>query len=323
MTLTQAATLTKRGLIIFIVFLVVGISSLIGYQIWHQRQLAKLPPPQPKAEMKFGPLPKLDFPTSNVSSSNFSYSIDTTTGGLPKVPPIIKVYFIPKTGVTLLAPARYQKMANGLGFNSEPKVLSSTDYQFTNGKDGLLQIDLATGNFRLETLATPSAKLDSQTDKNVLIQKFKSYLADHNLLPDELKNGRSNINLDDATTSLWPSNIDDLPIVNANFADGLVQTTITIGDNNQITFNKINYIFWPIDKTSSSTYFLKSADQALADLKSGLGFISLEPQKPQVSISSVYLAYFEQNTYTPYLQPVFVFEGPGFAALVPAIKIGN
>ncbi len=328
LTLTQAASLTKKGVIAFIVLTVLGVGGSIGYQVWHRYYLSTLPPVVEKPEMKFGELPKPAFPDSNVSSSNYSYSLDTATGGLPQTPKLLKVYFLPKSGVTLLAPDKSAKLAESLGFSSNPEVVSQTQFKFADDNDGELNVDLTTGNFNFQKqIASGSATLNTLPDQTQIVGSFKNYLSARGLLPDELKTGKSSVTFDNknptdsdtAEVTLWPTNVDDMPIVTAAFNRGLVRGTITKVDDENNKFIHISYIYWPVDKSTSSTYPLKTPEQAFADLRAGNGFVSIEPINPKVSISSVYLAYYEQEDYSPYLLPVFVFEGPDFAALVPAI----
>lgn len=329
MTLTQVAALTRKSVIALIILTVLGVGGSIGYQIWHQYYLSTLPPVEEKPEMKFGNLPKPVFPNSEISSSNFSYSLDTTTGGLPQTPKLLKVYFLPKSGVSLLAPEKSKKLAEILGFFSNPQTISPTEYKFSDENGESLLIDLTTGNFSFERqIATDSAVSTVLPDQSQIVAMFKDYLVTKELLTEELKNGRSNVKFSGnspsdsemAEASLWPADIDEMPIVTASFKKGLVRGTITKIEDERNRFSQINYVFWPVDKTTSSTYPLKNPEQAFADLRSGKGFISIEPAKPKVSISSVYLAYYQSEEYSPYLQPVFVFEGPGFTALVPAIQ---
>ena len=46
----------------------------------------------------------------------------------------------------------------------------------------------------------------------------------------------------------------------------------------------------------------------------------MEPRTSSASITKVYLAYYLSEEYSNYLLPVFVFEGPQFAGMVPAVK---
>lgn len=286
--------------------------------------------------MKFGTLPALIFPPSNVSSSNFSYSIDTTTGKFDPAPKLLKVYFIPQLGVSLLAPDRSKKMAESLGFPQGPIALAATEYQFSDTDQGKLTINLPTGNFSFQRSATssaalksasPSAQLNLMADQPTLINEFKDYLFAKSLLPDELKSGRSRVEYDGpsqaqsntAIISLWPTDIDAISIVAPSINTGLVRGVRIKTDDDNSKFSSVDYTFWPIDKSTFSTYPLKTVDQAFSELQSGKGYIGLEPTSAKVSITSEKLAYYEAKDYSPYLQPVFVFEGPHFAAYIPAI----
>lgn len=328
MTLTQAAILTRRGIIIFFLTIFLGISAKIGYTVWQNYYLSTLPPVEEKAAELFGPLPPLKFPPIDISSTNYSYSIDTTTGGLTSAPKLVKVYFIPLSKISLLTAERAKELAEKLGFLSEPTVLSTTEYKFTN-EEGSLNIDLTSGNFSLQKTAAPSAqKASPLPEQDILVTLFKNYLLSKNLLPEELQNGRSMViynkkNQTDsnaADISLWPTDINNFPLVTANFKESTIKATVvkTGEESNQLL--SIDYYFWPIDQTTSSTYEIKTAEEAFDDLQKGLGYIALQSPNSHISITSSYLAYYQSKEYSPYLQPVFVFEGPQFAAVVPAVK---
>lgn len=334
MTLTQAASITRKGVILTIAMGILGTSGLVGLDMYQKYQIAHTPPVIEKPEMKFGALPQIIFPPATVSSSNFSYTLDTTTGGLPQTPKMTKVYFIPKAGVSFLAPQKAQKLAQSFGFDGTSVSTSSAQYKFSDGAGGELSIDTDTGNFHFQksaqiktkTSQLPEIPVQPLPNQTNLLAIFKSFLSLNNLFPNDLSDTRNTVIYDnnspsDAMTaqiSLWPNDIDKLPVVTNTFKDGLIKATYTrTSDAPKII--ALDYVFWPIDQTTSSTYPLKTAEEAFSELQSGQGFIAVEPSKPQVSISSIYLAYFEPDTYSPYLQPIFIFEGPDFVAEVPAI----
>lgn len=330
MTLTQTAILTRRGVIAVVCLIILWIGASLGYKVWYKYYLSTLPPVEEKAEMKFGTLPEPKFGPSGISSSNYSYSLDTTTGGFPQVPKFIKVYFLPQTAITLLASDKSQKLADSLGFPNRLGASSSTNYKFTDERDGVMDIDLASGNFSFQrNISGDSARQIDEplTDQAKLVTDFKGFLQEKGLLTPELKDGRSSItyfpesssSAISADISLFPQDLDSYKIVTSSFKHGLVRATAEKNTDDFGRFTKFNYTFWPIDITTSSTYPLKTPDQAFSDLKTGKGFIAIESPNPKVSVSSVYLAYFESEEYSPYLQPVYVFEGPEFAALVTAI----
>ncbi|MDO8577160.1 MAG: hypothetical protein Q7R82_02335 [Candidatus Daviesbacteria bacterium] len=326
MTLSQTAVLVKRGIIISTITLVLGISGFIGYQIWHAYYLAHLPPVEEKPDIKFGLLPALDFPKSSVSTSNFSYSLNTITGGLPKVgtdpgfEKNIKVYFLTKTFATLLSPDRSQALAEKFKVNSAPIILSETKYQFKD-KDKSLLIDLDTGNFSYTKEATVSGKVTSD-DSSKLTADLKQMLATLGSLNSDLQNGRNKVTNLKTTVliSLWPTAIDKKPIFTADFNKSLVNATV-FGEASQLdNYLSLNFTYYPIDTSTFATYPLKGAEQAFDDLKNGKGVVVVEPDKPEVSITSVYLGYYLPESYSPYLQPIYIFEGPSFVAYVTAIN---
>lgn len=328
MTLTQAAILTKRGIVIFSAAIFLIVVARVGYNIWYQYYLSTLPPVEEKPEMRFGPLPSLKFPSDKVSSSNFSYSLDTATGELPQMPKMIKVYFMPQGNLSLLAPERSKQLAQSLGFTIGPKELTPTVHQFEDEDGGTLLINLPTGNFHLQRKqpvnASSSAQLAADTDigKDKITRGFKNFLISKKLWPEELTGNESIVinedpnNIEPTIISLWPPKIDGLPLTNPLFKYSLLRASLVSESG---YYPEINYTYWPVDLTTYSTYPVKTVDQAFSQLQGGKGFISLDPKTPNVSITSIYLAYYQTDEYTPYLQPVFVFEGPEFAAFVPAI----
>lgn len=329
MTLTQTAILTKQIIVITLIALVLGIASFIGYKIWYAYYVASLPPVEEKPDTKFGVLPFPDFPKTAVSSSNFSYSLDTATGGLPKVgkdlgfEKLIKVYFMPKPYATLLSGERSQALAEKFAITTQPEILTETNYRYKD-KDKTLTIDLDSGNFAYtkEATSSGSAELD---DDNKLASDFENILGNLGVFRDELKMGRTKVTLlkpeaQAAQISLWPQALDQKPIFTADFNKALVNAVLVKSASSLENYLSIDFVFWPIDTTTYATYPIKTAETAFEDLKSGKGVVIIEPPKPTVSITSVYLGYYLSKNYNPYLQPIFVFEGPSFVGYVAAVS---
>lgn len=328
MTLSQTADFTKRFIAISGIMLFLATLGFSTYKFWHAYYIAHLPPVEEKPDAKFGLLPLLDFPATSVSSSNFSYSLDTSTGSLPKIgidpgfEKIIKVYFITKSFSTLLSSEKSQNLAQKFNINTEKQILSDTKYLFTE-IDKSLTVDLDTGNFSYYNEATHSGEISPDEDKK-LVTDFKQILNNLGVLTDDLKNGRTKIThlkgeAGAVEISLWPENINQKLIVGPNFNSGLISAIVINSSNNPDNYQSLQFINFPIDITTFATYPTKSTDVAFADLKSGRGVVILEPTKPQVSISSIYLGYYLPKNYIPYLIPVYIFEGPDFVAYVPAI----
>lgn len=341
MTLSQTAILTRQIITISIFALVLGTVSFIGYKIWNAYYLANLPPVEEIPDTKFGLLPAIDFPQSSVSSSNFSYSIDTSTGNLPKVgqdtgfEKLVKVYFVTRTFATLLSGEKSQSLAEKFGIISQPEILSETNYLFREG-DKVLNIDLDSGNFYFRNESTMSG-VESLDDDNKLVADYQRTLKFLGVYKENLQNGRTKVVLlkDEGNTflptqlrteaqaaqvSLWPSQIDNKPIFTPQFNASLINAVIYKSADTLENFLSLDFTDYSIDTSTFATYPLKSTDEALEDLKKGKGVVIIEPQKPQVSITSVYLGYYLAENYNPYLQPIFVFEGPSFVAYVGAIS---
>lgn len=325
MTLSQTATLTKQIITISIFALIVGTLGFIGYKVWYAYYLANLPRVEEKPDTKFGLLPLLNFAKAEVSSSNFSYSIDTVTGGLPKVgidpgfEKLIKVYFVTKSIASLLSYEKSQILAEKFGITTTPKILSETNYLYAS-ENKTLNVDLDSGNFTYKNEATISGReLDGE---NKLVSDFNNMLNYLGVMKQDLNSGRNKIILLEtgiAQISLWPASLDNKPIVTPQFNISLINAQFIKSTNNLENYLWLNFTYYPIDALTFATYPIKSTDQALEDLKSGKGVVVIVPEKPNVSITSVYLAYFLAENYSPYLLPVFVFEGPQFAAYVTAI----
>ncbi len=321
MTLTAVARITRWTLFFIIIFSILSLGGFAAYRIWYNNYLTSLPLVEEKPDTKFGILPYPDFKKSDVSSSNFSYSLDTVTGGLPAFEKIIKVYFIPKSYVSFLAPEKAESLARQFELDTQPEILSETKYIFKKN-DKSLTLDTDSGNFIFEREATAAARAPAD-DEQKLIQDFKNLLEKQQLLSEELKKGPHKIKyLEDQTMdiSLWQENIEDKPIANPTFIHSLVRAKVLGSALDIKNYLSLNYTWWKVDKNTFATYPIKTAQQAYEDLKSGKASIVINPSQPQVSITSVYLGYYLSENYTPYLMPIFIFEGPSFVAYVPAIS---
>lgn len=341
MTLTQTAILVKQVITISAIALILGIVSFIGYQIWYAYYIANLPPIEEKPDNKFGLLPKLEFPGSNVSSSNFSYSIDNTTGNLPRVgidegfEKIIKVYFVTQTVATLLSSEKSEILAEQFNLTAPPENLSETKHKFSD-KDKNLLVDLDTGNFLYTKEASLSGKIELDDD-NKLVADFEQILSKLGVLKNDLQEGRTKVTLlktaggemintslrteaQAVRISLWPKTIDKRSIFTDDISKSLVTAVVLGKADNLGNYLSLEFTYYPIDTSTFATYYLKPAELAFDDLKNGKGVVMVDPGKPQVSLTSVYLGYYLQRNYSPYLQPIYIFEGPNFVAYVPAIN---
>ncbi len=332
MTLTETATITKRFLRVFLIFGGAFLFLWIAYLYIYNNVYVPYQKSQIKAERRFGPLPKPKYPSSLLSSSSLNYTVDTRSGFLPTgFPKLIKVYFIPPLEVSLLSPDRARKIAFGLGFNDGPDILSQTQYRFYDRTGGNIVLDLTTANFiakRGQPIAE-SPQDDQLPELSTIALDFKNYLNSKALIKSSLVNGatqafydgQNKIDSKTATVSLWPEDIEtNLPIVTKSPKEALVRATVTKYKDENYHYQILNYIYWNVDKTTSSSYFLKSVDQAFEELKKGQGIVvKNQTSNSKASITKVYLAYYMSEEYSSFLEPVFVFEGDQFTAYVSAL----
>lgn len=335
MNLTQAAQYTKRIMIFSVIFVVLVILGFMAYGAWKSYYIAHLPKPVIKPEQKFGPLPNIDFPKSKADAASFSFTIDTTTGDLPSFEGFIKVYFIPSPVVTLLSSDRSKEQASRFGIKSPPAILSDTKYSFSEGTKSL-SMDIASTNLKYTNPSSPSADAKLTTNENNIADSFRNILNNLFLMKPDLGQGSpfkiqyfkfgnpitqvaSPDNADMARVSIWPTKIEDKPILTADANISLVNGIFHTAPNNLANYIEINYTYWSVDLQTSSTYYLKPAKAAYEELKSGSGTIIQPPSTNTVSITNVYLAYFLPTNHADYLQPIYVFSGPGFIGYVSAI----
>jgi hypothetical protein len=336
MTLTETAVLTKKALLFGAIFSVVLIFAWAGYQYWYfQVYLPSQPVVEEKPDERFGPLPRLALKENIADSKAYNYKLDTDTGGLPdKIPKLYKVYSIAQLATDLLALDRAKSLAGLIGFNRGSQAISATQYKFLDQNGGELSINLDTGNFSMSRpIATGSADAvegrESFQDSDKIGSDFKSYLSGKNLLKEQLRDGKTKVLYDrsqgdpnKAIVNIWQADVDETPLVTPTFTEGLVKGMVTSFREENKRFVYLDYTFWPIDLQNSSTYPIKTPDEAYTNLQEGKALVPMSLAKTGgfVSITKIYLAYFLNSEFIPFLQPVYVFEGPEFTAYVPAVR---
>lgn len=332
MTLTQTANLTRKIIFVLILLLLFGTIGLIGYKIWFSLNNptgSKIMIP----DTKFGILPSLNLPVGATSSASISYQLNMGPGGLPSFDTSAKVYFIPQP-TAALTNEKIADLAQKLNFNASPQIQNNR-YVFTEDRKKLT-VDSNLGSLLYEKEASAAAKNPVVDNDTKLSQDAGDFLNNLGLLNEDFKKGRTkvtylnfngdsvetaatNSNANGAEISLWPQNINNLPIVTANFKQALFFVRLTKSGRDLDNYLAISYLYYPIDKTTFSIYPLKTANEAYTALQAGQGVILLPTNKSSVSLTSMYLAYFESSNYSPYLQPVYIFEGENFVAMVPAV----
>lgn len=341
LTLTQTAFYTRlaiKSLIIFIILVVVG-KIFVGTGI--KLYLQAFPPPPPPPTHIFGKLPALYFPERQ-GLPNFSFTLQTATGDLPKLPTTSNVYFMPQRSSSFLSLDEATKIAKSLNFQNEGVSLSETIYRFSH-KDvpSILDVNIINKTLSISYNLSKSPDLLSlhPTSSDEALRTVSSYLSQSNLLTPDLQNGEKTFeylqakqqdletvgSLSEANfirVNLFRQKIDDMPLLTQNRKRANVWFLIS-GDRSygkQIIAGEYHY--FPVDTTRKSTYPIKTAQEAWGELTAGKAYIAQLPENTgnKVTIRRVYLAYYDAKQPQGFLQPVVAFDGDGgFAAYVPAI----
>jgi hypothetical protein len=323
--------------IFFLIFLIVG-RIVLGIGLGIYRTI--FPPAAPPPTVSFGKLPKLPFPEK--TTPNFSYTLETTEGGLPKLPTQAKVFFAPKLSPNLLSLDLTKEKAGSLGFEAEPIKVSETIYRFSHkNSPATLEVNIITGVFSISyDLGADSSPLQRRPPvAEVAASQVRSYLSSSNSLPEDLIGPTNNnylklsegkfvsaLSLSEANlvkVNLFRKNYDDLPSLTPDPNESNVWFIISGALEREKQIIAGQYHYFPVDEGKYSTYPIKTAQAAWDELNSNKAFIAtpgVNKEGDNVKIRKIYLAYYDAGQPADFYQPIFVFEGDrGFIAYTSAV----
>ncbi|MCW1948937.1 MAG: hypothetical protein KIH89_000595 [Candidatus Shapirobacteria bacterium] len=338
MSLTQTAYTSR----ILIKFGSVGVMALIllwtiattSYRIYRSRHPIYYAP-----TVKYGVLPKIVFPEKERTTKNFTLELPNDT--IPKFSDQSKVYIIYRPNTTFLALQEDTQTAKSFGFSDNPVEIKTGIYEFKDtATNKTLTVNVLDGDFEITYPYASDQMLLTETsvpNKSNAIEIASNFLSRGDKLTDDLKNGEKNVSywkIDSGTlksvssqseanairVDFFRKDFDDFSLVSANFGQASVSVLISGSTVEAKKIIGVNFKDIDIDRESSSTYPLKTAEEAISDLKAGNYWTAKDVSDTNVVIRKIYLAYYEPTTLTNYLQPIFVFEGDNnFVAYVPAV----
>lgn len=340
-SLTQSSILARkiiRFTIYAIVFIIVARFTIItGIRIY--RFFFPKPPPAPT--VTFGKLTELPFPENLAKSENLSFTLETADGKLPEFPDQRKVYFMPKAAPNIQGLEFAKQKAVSIGFSPEGRELVETVFLFQNrSSPSTLTMNIVSGIFSIsyDLRANPQVVNEIPPAPDTATSLVRSYLARAELLTDDLsgpvthefvkiEQGRfvqavSLSESDIIKINLFRKSFDDLPSVTLDPDEANVWFMISGSREREDQVIAAEYHYYPLDEDQSSTYPIKTSQEAWEELTRGGGFIVSHEDESQtdVTIRNVYLGYFDAGQYTEFYQPVVVFEGDNdFVAYVPAV----
>jgi hypothetical protein len=317
------------ALVVFILFLIFQGGTFI------QRVFFPAPPAPP--EEKFGKLPILEFPVQNSSIPKFR--INTISGVLPSFPTQIKVYQLveAKPNITALQSAR-QKAAS-LGYTQNEQQITPTEYRWTNAsQNSFLLYNIISLNFSVDSDFLTrgnfvSGGISNNSNLTKTITEFINALGSDSSDIDPSKysysyyissNGKleevaSQSNATFVRVFLNQNQVDNLEIYYPTSNPSLLH--FTVGNDGSLTVVEANYTHYTPELSNSSTYPIKSSDQAYENLKNGKGYSVNLTTDSIIDITEVSLGYYLDNKPDrKYITPIYIFSGKNdFLAYVNAL----
>jgi hypothetical protein len=345
MSLTEFVYYTKKigpfvvmGLLfVSIMLMVVQIISLLPKKVIVRK---------PVYDVSFGILNKPNF--KGVVSNDFNFSIDTIRGiptlqidkdGAEQVATAsAQVFFLPTTVQKSTYKTKMVSLAKKLGFSANYAIENSIATFEAETKQ--LTIDSSNFNFIYEDKqASYGAAIQEQ---NTIITDAVNFLVAQSRYPNELARGNKVVSYlfyDDKTNEYKTLEKDNIAVANSVLVDfnrvdtnGLnVYSTSYLNSPNYVLLTytserkpkiiKANIQFWEKLDDARGFYPIKTVAEAYEALVNGFGNVLFADGRDQ-KINRIYLGYFEDENYTEYLQPIYVFtnEKKTFVAYVQAVK---
>lgn len=339
-TLTNISIIARKviryGTYLIILAFIVRFLFKFGYGIYQRAFPA--PPPDPTAEYVLTNLPFPEKP----SPSNPSYVLETPDGELPVFTDQMKVFLMPRAATNIKVLDTAKKTALSLGFNSNGTELAESVYEFKHkSAPSKLILNIITNVFSIsyDIASNPSVIGRIPPAPESATTLVKSFLSKAGFLNEDLsgpvtheflriEGGRFTEAVSLSEADLIKVNfyrkdyVKDIPTVTPDFSEANVWFIIS-GSQTRSGSSIIagEYHYYPINEKETSTYPIKTSQDAWDDLREGKAFFAnLGDNSGNIVVRRVYLAYYDAGQYTEFFQPVVVFEGDNdFAAYVPAI----
>lgn len=340
LTLSQATADSRTFLKISIIIVsgILGIILLFRILIAVKEIIFPTPPPPPT--VSFGVLPKIAFPQS-ATQKRITYSINTVSGTLPIFPDRAYVNKINGYVRSIFDIDDSNQRAAKIGFTQEGIKLSDTAYRWNEDSNlkKQLTMDIVSKDFIMTSLFTSDPLSISQTtlkDESEAKQAASSFISAMNEVPQDLNDSKTSAVLYrvDNGALLPASSLSNTQIIGVYFfqsdvnglpitypSAGLSTMNIMVGSGQfEPEVVAANFSHQNISDVSS-TYPIKTSQEAYSELKAGSAYISTYYGGDKIDIQNVFLAYYLGEEKQSFLMPVIVFEGSnGFNAYVSAVK---
>lgn len=342
LTLNRAIALTKSFAKWSAIILgsIITLVILFKIGVFLKEMIAPTPPSPPT--VSFGKLPEIEFPR-NSNQTNYNYVIDTITGTLPEFPDRAKVFKIEKGEPDLLALQKASEKVAKEGFISPPIKAEGNLFQWTDPNSQIgkkIVMDIFSYEFSVTSsfYSNPSVLSGKNlSGPEAARETGENFLSNLSLLSEDIdlpKTRTSLFTIRDSSlipatsvataqvikVDFFQKDLDKLPVFYPNPEDSTMDLFVGGGES----FAQViqgDFFHQNISK-DSSTYPIKTADEAFEELREGKAFIaSPGTGGKNVSVKEVKLGYYMGGKKQDYLMPIVVFkDGSGFAAYILAVK---
>jgi hypothetical protein len=301
------------------------------------------PSPPTPATVSFGKIPPIKF--QNGIQKEYKYTLDTLSGTTPILPDKIEVFEMGDAEPDILAVERAREKVQNIGFTNPPEQLSDVVYRWQTNEPFLKTLIM---NVHLPQVNLTSAFLTNQNilsavylpDQKTAITAASNFLNTLSLKSDDLddektetkllsiengviKEASSISNAELIGVYFKNKNVNEMPIFYPRGVLSNIGVIVGSGEFSSTDPQIVDarYFHQPItDK--SATYPIKTAEEALEELKNGKAYIaSYDGVSDNILIKDIYLGYYIEGETQKYLMPIIVLEGSdGFLAYVSGVR---
>ncbi len=302
----------------------------------------------PSPSAKFGILPRLKMNSVKIDG-NPTYSIGTVDQTFPSFPDRANVYKYVDPGPIFMAEDRVKRLATKFGFKQDAYVKSgNSDYKWSDGnKLKVYDANVVNKTFKVNTnmsklseLANNSPillKSDATTtvsnflkaeglisasdQPNLYFQPILSSITLGRLREEKIATDRAKIIKVNVFRNVIGQKGKNIPVL-SNDPDSSIVSFYVTNQKSPDNFPIINFSYWEVDYEQKSEYFLASISSVWEAISQNKGIITsvrlsdsdyYDTYKPikakSIEIRNVYVAYYESQELSKYLQPIYVFEG--------------
>lgn len=348
MTLAESQAFLKRMVFwavgLTIMFYVGKFTLDFSFAIYRSFFPARIPDPQ----SAFGLLPRLKMTPIKIEG-NPVFSIGTPNKSLPAFPDRINVYKYVDPGPVFMAEDRVKKLATKFGFIESQGVKSgNSDYRWTDGnKQKTYDANVVNKTFKVNTninklsevannspilVESDATKLVSSflsseglissiDQQNLYFKPVLSSITLGRLREEKISTDRAKVIKVNVFRNVAGSRNKTYPIISNDPNNSLVSFYV-VNQKFPDNFPIINFGYWEVDYAKKSEYPLSSIQTVWGAVSQNKGVIAsvklsdsdyytpyTVTKLKTVEIRNVYLAYFEPQELSKYLQPIYVFEG--------------